>query len=41
METTDNPKTNWSWLLSVLTDFQFWVPVVVLLVGLLLLRSMD
>ncbi|HVH61160.1 MAG TPA: hypothetical protein VM709_12530 [Candidatus Sulfotelmatobacter sp.] len=41
MESTENPKANWSWLLSVLTDVQFWVPVVVLLVGLLLLRSMH
>jgi len=41
MDTTDNPKGNSSWLVSVLTDVQFWVPVAVLLVGLLLLRSID
>ena len=41
MDTTDNPKANPNWLVSVLTDVQFWVPVAVLLVGLLLLRSID
>ncbi|HEX8880235.1 MAG TPA: hypothetical protein VF749_09415 [Candidatus Acidoferrum sp.] len=41
METTDNRKANWSWRLSVVTDVQFCVRVRVLLVGLLLLRSMD
>ena len=41
MDTTDNRKANSSWLVSVLTDVQFWVPVAVLLVGLLLLRFID
>lgn len=41
METTDNRKANGSWLLSVVSDVQFWVPVAVLLVGLLLLRFLD
>ncbi len=41
METTDNRKANASWLLSVVSDVQFWVPVGVLLVGLLLLRFLD
>jgi hypothetical protein len=41
METTDNPKTNSSRLGSVLTDVHLWVPVAVLLVGLLLLSFMH
>jgi hypothetical protein len=38
MPTTDNirPRT---WLTSVLTDVHFWVPVAVLIGGLLLLES--
>jgi hypothetical protein len=34
----DNPR---GWLMSVLTDIHFWVPVVVLIGGLLLLRSIH
>jgi len=41
METIDNRKANLSRLGSVLTDVHFWVPVAVLLVGLLLLRFMH
>ena len=41
MENTDNRKANSGWLGSVLTDVHFWVPVAVLLVGLLLLSSMN
>ncbi len=38
MERTDNPKASSSRLASVLTDIHFWVPVAVLLAGLLLLK---
>ena len=41
METIDNRKANLSRLGSVLTDVHLWVPVAVLLVGLLLLRFMH
>jgi len=41
METTDNQKANSSRLGSVLTDVHFWVPVAVLLFGLLLLSFMH
>ena len=41
METTDKPKANSSRLGSVLTDVHFWVPVAVLLLGLLLLSFMH
>lgn len=37
----DNPKANASGLDRVLTDVHFWVPVVVLLAGLMLLRFMH
>jgi hypothetical protein len=30
-----------SWLTSVLTDIHFWVPVVVLMAGLLLLKAIH
>jgi hypothetical protein len=30
-----------NWLTSVLTDVHFWVPVVVLVAGLLLLKSIH
>jgi hypothetical protein len=36
--TEPNPNTR-GWMASVLTDIHFWVPVAVLLGGLLLLRS--
>lgn len=35
-EKNDIPR---SWLTNVLTDIHFWVPVVVLVAGLLLLKS--
>jgi hypothetical protein len=38
METTENAKANSSRLSNVLTDTHFWVPVAVLLAGLLLLH---
>ncbi len=41
MESTKNAKANPSRLSSVLTDTHFWLPVAVLLAGLLLLRSMS
>ena len=40
MEATDNPKANSNWLGNVFTDVHFWVPVAVLLAGLLLLSSL-
>jgi hypothetical protein len=39
MESAENPKP--SRLTSVLTDTHFWVPVAVLLAGLLLLRLLS
>jgi len=41
VEHTDDNETSRSWLMSVLTDIQFWVPVAVLIGGLLLLRSLH
>jgi hypothetical protein len=41
MERTDNPKANTIRLSSVLTDVHFWVPLAVLLAGLLLLSFMH
>lgn len=41
MEHADNPKGNSSRFNSVLTDIHFWVPVAVLLAGLLLLSFMH
>jgi hypothetical protein len=40
METNNQAGAN-SWLHSVLTDIQFWVPVAVLIGGLLLLHSLH
>jgi len=40
MESTENQKARSSRLSSVLTDVHFWVPVAVLLGGLLLLSLM-
>ena len=37
MQLTDNREAG-NWLTSVLTDLQFWVPVAVLIGGLLLLE---
>lgn len=34
-------ENNRGWLASVLTDIQFWVPVAVLVGGLILLRSIH
>jgi len=41
MQNTDSTKPNPSRFVGVLTDTHFWVPVVVLLGGLLLLRQMN
>jgi hypothetical protein len=41
MKSAENTKANSSRLSSVLTDTHFWVPVAVLLAGLLLLRLMS
>jgi hypothetical protein len=38
---TDNNSTAQSRTKSVLTDIQFWVPVAVLLAGLLLLHALH
>jgi lipopolysaccharide export LptBFGC system permease protein LptF len=38
---TNNQAGGSSWLHSVLTDIQFWVPVAVLIGGLLLLHSLH
>jgi hypothetical protein len=40
MESTENSKASSNRLSSVLTDVHFWVPVAVLLGGLLLLSLM-
>ena len=40
MEHSDNPKGSSSRFGSVLTDVHFWVPVAVLVAGLLLLSFM-
>jgi len=39
MLTTDNHDRPRTWLSSVLTDIHFWVPLAVLIGGLLLLQS--
>jgi hypothetical protein len=41
MRTTDNLQQRRNWLSSVLTDVHFWVPVAVLIGGLLLLQSIH
>ena len=38
MERNDTANVTSSWLTNVLTDIHFWVPVAVLLAGLLLLK---
>jgi hypothetical protein len=38
MQSIDNREPRRNWLTSVLTDIHFWVPVVVLIGGLLLLE---
>jgi hypothetical protein len=38
MQTDDRTENTRGWLLNVLTDIHFWVPLVVLIGGLLLLR---
>jgi hypothetical protein len=40
MQPTDHRDTS-NWLTSVLTDVHFWVPVAVLIGGLLLLESIH
>jgi hypothetical protein len=41
MKENDRADCTRGWLISVLTDVHFWVPVVVLIGGLLLLRSIN
>jgi hypothetical protein len=41
MQPIDNREQRRNWLTSVLTDVHFWVPVVVLIGGLLLLESIH
>ena len=39
MKANDQPQQNTNWIANVLTDVHFWVPLVVLIGGLLLLSS--
>lgn len=41
MRKTDNHAEPGNWLTTVLTDVHFWVPVAVLIGGLLLLESIH
>ncbi|HXM93081.1 MAG TPA: hypothetical protein VOA64_02330 [Candidatus Dormibacteraeota bacterium] len=41
MQRNDSSDFSRGWLASVLTDMHFWVPVAVLLGGLLLLKSIH
>ena len=41
MDHTEQNGAPRSWLTSVLTDIHFWVPVVVLAAGLLLLKAIH
>jgi hypothetical protein len=41
MQRIDNGDQSCSWLTSVLTDVHFWVPLAVLIGGLLLLKSIH
>jgi hypothetical protein len=41
MKENDEASNTRGWLVSVLTDIHFWVPFVVLIGGLLLLRSIH
>jgi hypothetical protein len=41
MDRSDASERTPSWITSVLTDIHFWVPVAVLIGGLLLLRSIH
>jgi hypothetical protein len=41
MPSTENQARPRNWLSSVLTDVHFWVPVAVLIGGLLLLQSIH
>jgi hypothetical protein len=41
MQLIDNREPRRNWLTSVLTDIHFWVPVAVLIGGLLLLESIH
>ena len=41
MQRIDQSEQPRGWLASVLTDVQFWVPVVVLIGGLLLLTAIH
>jgi len=36
-----SPKSNFDRIGRILTDIQFWVPLIVLVAGLLLLRSLK
>jgi hypothetical protein len=41
MQRNDPSEERRSWLAKVITDIQFWVPVVVLIGGLLLLMAIH
>jgi hypothetical protein len=41
MDRTEEDDVSRNWLMSVITDVHFWVPVVVLVAGLLLLKSIH
>jgi len=41
MQPTDKHDQPHGWVMSVLTDAQFWVPLAVLIGGLLLLKSIH
>jgi hypothetical protein len=41
MEPSNQAEPSRGWLMNVLTDVQFWVPVAVLIGGLLLLSSIH
>jgi hypothetical protein len=41
MQPTDKHDQAQKWVMSVLTDAQFWVPLAVLIGGLLLLKSIH
>jgi hypothetical protein len=41
MQSIDNNDQSRGWMMRVLTDAQFWVPLAVLIGGLLLLKSIH
>jgi hypothetical protein len=40
MEKVESQSRNRNWVMNIMTDVHFWVPVVVLIAGLLLLGSL-